>query len=315
MQLELSFYAPTSVRGCLSDYITMKGETVTEETIRDDYMTRAAWCAEQFGELTPVASVTFAAMERAARSARSAFANVTIKRRLVFFCAAVKYAEKRGIVPRGTAPDLPPWLRDDSQRCEDYYTPEQFAAYEAAMGPGLFRINQRLGFWTGQHTLDLFAMRRSMLDTEYRWEDETGAEVRRGRWLRHNHKNRRCEPTWLPMEPELLVLALEVLNEPGSSDDLITGRIWNIKRACDKAADRAELPRIRANLGLRASHATMLMSRGYSYEYVRQVLGHEGEMRQAGASATPRASRPTMLSRHYLRSSPALFSAELSRRR
>jgi hypothetical protein len=93
----------------------------------------------------------------------------------------------------------------------------------------------------------------------------------------------------------------------------LVGRLNNLRRTFHAAADRAELPRIRPNLGLRASHGTLRMARGYPYEYVRQVLGHEGEVSAEVAVdgvLRPRTARhASTLARHYLRPSPDLLRA------
>lgn len=117
------------------------------------------------------------------------------------------------------------------------------------------------------------------------------------------------------MEPEFRRMAKDYLFEPAHANRLLVGQLYNVRRHFHAAAARAELAPVRANLGLRASHSTLLMARGYPYEYVRQVLGHEGEVRAVRGETGPlRAAtgRPSTLSRHYLRSSPDMFVAALN---
>lgn len=312
MQLDLSLWPRNCVRSVLADYVAMKSENLASETVDDDYRWRTAWLVAVLGEATPAETVTFAVLEGVARGARGVIRDVTIKRRLVFWRAAVKYAAMRDVVPRGCVPELPPWLRDDSARCTDYYTPHQFTAFRMALPPGPFRRYGDLGMWTGMHRRDLFDMTRGHLDPGYEWLDDAGNVLERGRWWRRNHKTRRCVACWVPMEPELRELAVEWLREPGHPDQRLVGVLNNVRRVFHAAATRADLPPIRPNLGLRASHATMLMARDHSYEYVRQILGHEGEVsgsaRADGSIAATVGQKSSILSRHYLRPSPELFT-------
>lgn len=295
MQLELEYYPRDCVRGVLRDYVAMRAETCTAETIENDYRWRVDWLLQVFGEMTPALAIGYDAMERAARAGRAVLLkDVTTRKRLTFWCAAVEYAAMRG-VPVMPAP-VPPWLKNDATRYEDFYTPVQFAAFRMALPPGRFRALGDLGMWTGMHRLDLFAMEPDHLEPAYDW-----GGGRRGRWLRKNHKNRKCSPAWMPMEPELRALCPELL-------ELLPIRgLNNVARAFQTAAARAELPAVRPNLGLRASHSTLLMARGYAYEYVRQVLGHEGEMYRGASGRAATAKRATTLTRHYLRTSPDLL--------
>lgn len=317
MQLDLSLWPRNCVRSILADYVIMKAESLASETVDDDYRWRTAWLVEVLGEATPAEAVTFSVLEDAARSARGVVRDVTIKRRLVFWRAAVKYAAMREVVPRGCVPELPPWLRDDSVRCTDYYTTVQFAAFRLALQEP-YRRWADLGMWMGgPHTYDLIRTARMNLEPDYEWAGAGGEVVAVGRYLRRNHKNRRCVPCWVPMEPELRELALEWLREPGAPDRLIVGHLNNVRRAFHAAAARADLPPIRPDLGLRASHATMLMARDYPYEYVRIVLGHQGEVSTAarpdGSLAAVTDKHPTILTTHYLRPSPELLVGKKAR--
>lgn len=303
MQLELPWYPPGCVRAVLSAYLEMRSESVTEETRVHDYDCRVAWLLEVLGECTPAVAVTFAVLERAARAARGILRDVTIRRRLRFYASAVKYAAMRGLVPMETVPQMPPWLKDDGVKCEDYYTLAQHQAFRMALPPGRFRRFADLGFWTGMHTYDLVRTERWMLQPDHAWE---GTDVR-GAWWRRNHKNRKCAPCWIPLEPEARELAVEWLSDRAAPEARVVGPMNNLRRTFHIAAHRADVPAIRANLGLRASHATLLMAREYPYEYVRQVLGHEGEVSMGAGGKAMTGKRPTTLSSHYLRPSPDLL--------
>lgn len=308
MQLELQWYPPNCVRAVLADYLAMRSDGITAETRDDDYRWRVEWLLQAFGDLTPAVAVTFGVLERSARLARGIIRDVTIRRRLRFWRSAMRYAAQRGVVPKESIPELPPWLKDDGQRCEDFYSTEQFHVFRLSLPPGRYRRFADLAMWTGMHTLDVCATERRHLESSHAWE---GTDVQ-GRWWRRNHKNAsprrqaKVQPCFVPMEPELRELAVEWLAEPGPADGLVVGRLNNLRRTFHEAAARAGLPLIRPNLGLRASHSTMLMARGYSYEYVRLVLGHIGEVSayQAGDHLRARTASPSTLSRHYLRPSP-----------
>lgn len=303
MQLELPWHPPGCVRAVLAAYLAMRSESVTEETRTHDYDCRVSWLLEALGEVTPAAEVTFAVLESVARGARGVLRDVTIRRRLRFYASAVKYAAMRGVVPKDAIPELPPWLKDDSVKCQDYYTLAQYQVFRMALPPSRFRRYADLGMWSAMHTLDIAGTERRHLEPEYAWD---GTDVR-GRWWRRNHKNKKCAPCWVPMEPELRALSQEWLSERGDPAARVVGPLNNLRRTFHQAAMRAEVPVIRANLGLRASHSTLLLARGYPYEYVRQVLGHEGELSVSASGMAVTAKRPTTLSSHYTRSSPDLL--------
>jgi len=309
MQLELAWYPPGCVRAVLADYLAMRADGITAETRDEDYRWRVAWLLDVLGEITPAAEVDYNRLERAARRDRGVLRDVTIRRRLSFWLAAVRYAGQRGLLPKDAIPEMPPWLRDDGRRGTDFYTMAQFAEFRLALPPGRFRRFAELGFWTGMHTVDICATAREHLDPGHVYD---GTE-RRGRWLRRNHKNlrvrgrqSRVEPCWVPAEPELSELAAEWLSERGEPTALVVGKLNNLRRTFHEAAARVGLPPIRPNLGLRASHASLLLSRGYSYEYVRIVLGHVGEVQahQVGDHLRLSAVKHSTTLSHYMRPSP-----------
>jgi integrase len=161
------------------------------------------------------------------------------------------------------------------------------------------------------------------------WRDDGGEEIGVGRYWRRNHKNKHCEPCWFPMEPEFRTIVLRWIsaNPVWRDCSAITGKIWGLSKAMENAAERAGLHRLPANLGLRRSFATMLASRGYAHEYIRQAMGHEGQVlvsphfKHASApggdsrSGIVAVARPTILDRHYMRASPDMFRRSLKGRR
>jgi len=307
MQLELAYWPRGCVRRVIDDYLAMKAPTLAAESLNNDYACRRAWLLEVFGELTAAEDVTFEAVEKKAREAVGILKHVTIKRRLVFWRSAMKYAAMRRLVSKDAIPELPPWLVDDSVRSGAFYTLPQHLQFRMALPPGRYRRRADLSMWTGMHTDDLNKTQRQHLDPDYVWE---GTNVI-GRWWRRNTKNAnpkkpiKIHPCWVPMEPELRELAKEWLSEPGPPEQLLIGPTNNINRTFEAAAARAGLHRIRPNYDYRSSHSTLLMLRGWSYEYVRIVLGHVGEVSAETVDGQLRArtsKRPSTLSGHYLRS-------------
>lgn len=302
-QLELGFWPRGCVRRVLDDYIDMKARTLAADSLRD-YRDRRDWLCEVLGALTSADEVTFTVLERVTRQARGVIKDVTIKRRWVLWRAAAKLAVLRGQVIHVSP--MPPDLIDDGTKGGRYYTLEEFRVFRMALPPGRFRRLADLSFWTGMHHSDLIETERQHLQPDFAWE---GSDVR-GAWLRRNSKNAskkkpmKMPPALVVMEPELRELAVEWLHDPGAPTDRIVGPINNVNRTFEAAAARCGLHRVRPNTDFRASHATLLMLRGWSYEYVRIVLGHLGEVGGAlvdGHLRAVTAKRPTTLSQHYLR--------------
>ena len=158
-------------------------------------------------------------------------------------------------------------------------------------------------------------MTRNMLDPEYQWADDDGSVLRVGRYLRKNHKNKHCEPAWLPMEKEFREVSIELLNEPGSPDSLVLGHVWSLSKALTAACDRCAIARVKPNQDLRRSFASMLAARGYSAEYIRQAQGHEGAAQFDDAGTFQGAAKPSMDTRHYLRLTRDLILNELRKTR
>ena len=312
MQLEFAWFPSGCVRSVVRAYYEMVAPTVAESTAQSDYIHRARWLEDELGGLTPAASVTYATLESAARRARSVLDDPTIVRRIQFWRRAVDYGRMREVVPEGPPVRIPPWLDKKCRPSGDYYTLEQYREFRLALPPGRFRDCEDLSFWSGMHTIDVFGTKRWMLEPDYQWPDSDC----RGRWWRRNTKSgtRRRRPTkitpcWVPMEPELRELALEWLSRRESPEACITGRVWNLKRACDSAAARAGLPHVRANLGMRSSHANLLLARDYSQSYVQIVLGHVGPVHAEVIDGAVRARTvsPTVLTANYMRQSPDIL--------
>lgn len=308
LQLDLPWWPPGSVRSVVTAYFSMRSEAIATETMRD-YNVRARWLCEVLGDCTPAEAVTFRVLERVAREARAVLEDVTIRMRLQFWRSAVRYAVLRGEARPEALVELPPWLSGEARKMEDYYTLEQYQEFRLAVPPGPYRRLADLSFWTGQHSVDLATMQLAHLEPDHDW----GAPITaRGRWWRRNNKSLRrrkvvkVRPCWVAMEPELRELAMAWSAELRAPEQLIVGRLNNVRRTFHAAAARAGLPAIRPNVGFRSSFATMLLSRDYPYEYVRIALGHVGEVSaQQRADGTPKAktASPTVLTSHYARAS------------
>lgn len=306
MQLELSYWGPTTLRGAIADFMARRTDDLAEATIVD-YRERAAWLLRELGELTPIASLTFGFLDDFARRFRGVIRNVTVKKRLVFLRAVLKYAHARGLLEH--VPALPR-LKNDGEARTTLHTVEQWQVFRSYVPPGRFRKFYDLGFWTLHHTHDLFSMERWMLAPDRPYHDEAGNELGRGCFWRRNHKNRRCQGCWVPMQPELKLLARDILFDvPAIVIQPIIGRLWNVRRTLHMAADRAmadghDIPRI-SPIDLRRSGASMLSGRGYPTEAVRIILGHEGgDSRTQGGEST----QPSTATRHYMRPTPALLA-------
>lgn len=317
MQLELSLWPRGTLRACLTDYIAAVIHRLAPATL-GDYQDRADWLCAQFGNARSIRELDFAAFETLVKEhgpRGRGLMMVTLRKRLRMLRAALSYAHDHGLVDR--VPRLPPQLYDDGKRGTDFYTVDQFALFAAAIPEGPGRRFHELGFWTGLHSFDVRRYERQWLDPDYAWLGDDGAIVGRGRYWRVNHKNRRCVGVWLPMEPEFRALALRWLEENPHWQDTsrVVGRVWP-RQTGAKAAAETGLHYVTPNTGMRRSFATMLASRDYPPEYIRQALGHEGEAwidRQHGAAPSVKTTRPTTATSHYLRPSPDMIRRILSR--
>lgn len=306
MQLELAFYGPYSVRTTIDRYMLRQSEDLAEGTM-DDYRERRTWVFREIGENRDIRSITYDFLDALVRKNRGILRNTTVKRRLIFLVAAMKFARTRGLDVR--IPELPR-LKNDGMPRTSLHTVDQWQIYRTYLPKGPFRRFYDLGFWTLHHTQDLFSMQRWMLDPDKPVLDESGKEIARGMFWRRNQKNRRCEPCWINMQPEFALLSRELLSEvPPLREAPIVGRLWNLRRTLHMAADRAtadgyDIPRV-SPIDLRRSGASMLTGRGYPVEYARIVLGHQGETSriQGGIS-----TRPSIATTHYLRPTPALIA-------
>jgi hypothetical protein len=284
-------------------------EGLAEATITD-YWERATWLLQEFGEATDIAEITYDRMEAVWRKWRGVIRNVTVKKRFIVLMAALKLAHARGRLDRVPTP---PDLKHDGQARTTVHTVAQWEAFREFMPPGRYRDIYDLGVWTGHHISDLFTLERWHLDPDKPVLDERGKEVARGMFWRRNAKNasgqRKVEPIWVPMEPELALLSRDILaRTPPLKNALVVGKTWNVRRTLHMAADRAaaagyEIPRCSPN-DLRRSYSSMLIGRGYHAQYVRIALGHQGEFAADGK----RVLRPTTADRHYFQVTPALLS-------
>lgn len=307
MQLILSLWPQDCLRGCLQAYLAAVVEKIADATAKD-YQDRIDWLCLMLGNSTPIRDITFGRLEALVKEMGPkgrGLMMVTLRKRLRLLRSALIYAQDHGLIDK--VPRLPPQLHDDGRRGQDFYTVDEYVAFRSHVPDGAFRRFFDLGFWTGHHAFDIRRATRQWLDPEYPWLDDGGKIIRHGRYWRENHKNKRCKASWLAAEPELRILMAQWLDQnPGWQDGTaIVGRTW-VNQAARKAAAEAGLHYVTPNLGMRRSFATMLVSRGWPTEYVRQALGHEGEswVEQQKRGPVVHTSRPTTASSHYMRNSP-----------
>jgi hypothetical protein len=309
-QLELPFWPRGTLKEALTSYLNQL-EDIAEATLRD-YNTRINWLLSVFGETTPLTEITLDRLQdvlRAYGPRGRGLMTITIKKRFGFLRAAMKYAADRRVIRRDDVAALPR-MKDDGQRGQRVLPLAEYRILRLAL-VGKFRTFADLAFWTGFHSLDIQTMTRGMLEPDYVWRDEQAAEIWRGRYLRKNHKNKHCEPAWFPMEPEFREIAIDLLKEPGAPDAPLLGHVWCLAKSFAAACDRAGIERAKPNQDLRRSFASMLASRGYSLEYIRQAQGHEGAPQFDDAATFQGAKKPTMDTRHYIRLTNDLVVNEL----
>lgn len=299
MQLSLQLFGADRLRPAVEDYLATQCYEIAEATV-GDYGERARWLYGVLGEWRELRDITYPALVRVIRvhgPDGRGLKYVTLKKRLVFLRAVIEHAHNMGLCP---PPPKLPRLPDDGNRGKIVHTRAQFAAFRMTLAPGgKHRTLAELAYWTGMHTYDLFRMTRADLSLSFDWN----VEGHIGAFMRKNHKNKHCEPTWFPLEAEALPVMRDILERtrPGP-DALLLGRVWNIGKTFAKACDRAEVPRI-SPIRLRASMGSRLLADGYPHEYVRLALGHIGEVKSDG-----RAAPSTTLSKHY-----ACMSADVIR--
>lgn len=319
MQLSLCLWPPDTLRGALQAYLLVVAEKIAAATQRD-YADRADWLCLVLGNSAPLRTVTFARVERVVKDygpRGHGLMMVTLRKRLRLLRAALAYAADHGHITHAEIPRLPPQLHDDGRRGTGFYTVEEYARFRQHVPEGAYRRFFDLCFWTGHHSFDVRRYQRKWLDPDYLWTGDDGKVWHRGRYWRENHKNRRCLGVWLPMEPEFRELASFWMdtNPQWCESTMVVGRIWVSKVVRQAAAD-AGLHYVTPNLGMRRSFATMLASREWPPEYIRQALGHEGEAwiekGKNPVSPVVHTARPTMATSHYLRPSPDMFRRKLA---
>lgn len=299
-QLELPLFPRGTVGGALAAYLASETEGLADATMRD-YRDRAQWLCAVFGADRALASVGYAHLHDvvAHHGPRSpcGLLCVTLKKRLVLLRAAWRFARAMGWTP--SDPPALPRLQSDGERRREILTCAQWPLFRDQLLAGPTRRLAELCWWCGLHTSDAFTARLSWFDVAHVWP--WGG---RGRWLRYNSKNKRCEPAWFPMEPGLFEAAEGWHRELGPSlEALVAGRVWSVGRSFAAAAERAEVPRV-APIDLRRSFASRLLGAGYDDEYVRQAMGHVAPVGRDGHSRC----RPTVLHQHYAVITPELLA-------
>lgn len=309
MQLEFAYWGRRTLRAAIDDYFARNCDGLAEGTIVD-YRERAAWLLRELGDLTPLESINHDRLQALADKWRGSLANVTVKRRLLFLVSVLTYAQARELIPK--VPMLPK-LRNDGRLFDRLHTIAQWERFRGFVPPGRFRRLYDTGMLTGQHVDELMTMERWMLDAEHQWPD---GQV--GRFWRRNRKWRKCEPGWIPMQPELLALVPELLEDAPRRESLVIGTTWNRQRAFNMAADRAtaagELIERPTFNDLRRSFASLLVARGWSSQAVRLALGHAGPIphtwweEDSGRRPARLAERPRTAERHYIRATTGTFT-------
>lgn len=318
-QLALCLWPQNTVRGCLDAYLHVVAPKLAHATL-GDYQDRADWLARVLGDSTPLKQVTYQTIERMIAShGPPRLKLVTLRKRIRMFRAALLLQYDRSNVEKVWR--MPRQLHDDGQRGQDFYTVSEYQRFREQVPEGRYRRFFDLGFWTGHHSHDVRRTARAMLDPRHVWKDGAGEALATGAYVRRNHKNRRCVETLFPMEPEFQVIVTGWLaDHPEWSDrSSIIGKIFGVSKAAKQAADRSGLHYVTPNRGLRRSFATMLASRGYDSEYVRQAMAHEGRVviQREDENSSPRVHthRPTMDTAHYLRPSTELLTGAIKRAR
>lgn len=316
VQLDLPFWGGKTLRGAINAYLSSCTDGLSDATIKE-YGERGDWLVRELGELIPLEDITFVRLEGLCRRFRGVLRNNTVKKRLTFLIMVLKHAQARGELE--DVPPLPRLKKDPDSAKDVLHTVEEWKAFREFVPPGRFRDLYDLGFWTGQHKAELKSMRAWMLDPERPIHDEQNNVVGHGMWLRRNQKNK-VEPVWLPMEPELLAVAKQLLARKPLRDELLVGSVWNDRRTFHQAADRAaaagyEIPRV-SLIDLRRSFGSMLIGRERPLEYVRLALGHKGAMAEAFVAGAkgPMAVRPNTATLHYIRPTPALTAQGVTRK-
>lgn len=319
MQLDLSFWGPRTLRGAINDYMAMCSDGLAEGTVIE-YRERASWLIRELGESTALDKITYDVLYACVRRNAEVLAQITMRRRFQFLLWVLRFAHGRGLLDR--VPMLPK-LRNDGKAISRLHTVAEWEVFRRYLPAGPFRKFYDLAFWTLQHGPDLMSMERWMLDPGRVVLDEAGHELARGAYWRRNQKNNnpatkrsRCEPCWVPCQPELARLIPELLEGvPERRDGLIVGKLWNLQRTLNMAQNRAvadghDIGRITPR-DLRRSGASMLVARGYLPEAVRIILGHTGQFRAPGeGEALSRlAGATTVATKHYFHATPQLFAA------
>lgn len=309
-QLELPFWPRGTLREALTAYLAQLEDLADATYV--DYGTRMEWLCEVFGERAQLRDITLEVVQKVMREQGPkgrGLMMVTLKKRLTFLRAAMKYAAGRRIITRDEVlPELK--IKDDGKRGRRVLQMTEFRQLRLALC-GSFRRFAEVAQLTGFHTWDVEHATLGMFEPAYKWLDTDGAVLREGRYLRKNHKTKGCEDAWLPMEQELLDAASEWKADGGGPDALVVGHVWAKSKAFAAARDRAGLDRVKPNQDLRRSFASLLAARGYSREYIRQAQGHIGAPQIDDDGTYMGAAKPTVDDKHYVRLTHEMILHEL----
>jgi hypothetical protein len=314
-QLDLCLWPRGTVQEVLAVYFrSHKG--LSEDTLKD-YRTREGWLLRVLGPGTDVADINIETLEEIADTVGpegdGSLMYVTIAKRFDYLRAACEYAVARKVIGRDDLPAMPK-LPDDGRRLHRALTMAEFRELRLAL-PERFRRFADLGYFTGQHAVDIETTTHAMLDPHFVWLDTDGSELWRGRYWRRNKKTPDCVPMWFPMEEPLRQSVLEWQRGLVTVDSVVVGHLWAKKKNFDAACDRCRIDRCTPNRDMRRSFASMLVAKGHGLEYVRHALGHLGPVQVDGDGRYDRAGKSSVATQHYMRATEDLIRAELRMRR
>lgn len=305
-QIELPFWGRGTLREALTAYYVHQCEDIAEATM-GDYAERMRWLLLVLGDERQIDTIDWALLDKVKRDygpKGKGLMHVTLRKRLVFLRAALRFAVARKILRADQVFDMAMLrLQPDGKRGGPVHTPTQHEAFREHL-PERMRLFADVGFWTGHHSYDLFRTQKWMVDPDRELPDESGKPFAVGAYYRRNHKVRRCRPVWLPMAPEFRAVMVRWYAQHHQVDptDFLTGRLWALCKTFAVACDRAQVPRISPK-GLRRSFSSNLLGRGVDAEYVRHALGQTAPPSAAGQPA----QRATILHEHYGEMTPALM--------
>lgn len=278
MQLELPKVGEGRLRESIRWLLQFECDGVRKISMERDYQIRADWCLKTFGDCRLEDLCGRRGYERMReiikreRENETGMKNVSLKKRFQFLIRVLKIAANRELVDRGRIPEMPQ-IENDGVAREAHHTYPQYLAFRAVLPSPRHRIYYDLGWWSGMRREDLETTTKENVDPWRPFTDEKGKMISMGCFRVRNHKRRKFDPYWIPMEPEFRQCVKEFYERnPMSIEDLITGKFSKPQRWMDPAAIRAGVPRISPH-SFRHSRLTYLDSIGVHPEDARHAVG------------------------------------------